>query len=69
MEIEYYRHYKIRYGYSKQNDYLLTNIAKLIEIVFYIGKEFNIDFGFEFDKMFKDASGFLEKFEKSNIVM
>ena len=65
MEIEDYRHYKIRYGYSKQNDYLLTNIAKLIEIVFYIGKEFNIDFGFEFDKMFKDASGFLEKFEKS----
>ena len=65
MEIEEYRHYKIRYGYSKQNDYLLTNIAKLIEIVFYIGKEFNIDFGYEFDKMFKDASGFLERYEKS----
>lgn len=65
MEIEEFRHYKIRYGYSKQTDYLLTNIAKLIEIVFYIGKEYNIDFGFEFDKMFKDASGFLERFEKS----
>ena len=65
MEIEEYRHYKIRYGYSKQNDYLLTNIAKLIEIVFYIGKEFNIDFSYEFDKMFKDASGFLERYEKS----
>lgn len=65
MEIEEFRHYKIRYGYSKQTNYLLTNIAKLIEIVFYIGKEYNIDFGFEFDKMFKDASGFLERFEKS----
>ena len=68
MEIEEYRHYKIRYGYSKQNDYLLTNIAKLIEIVFYIGKEFNLDFSYVFDKMFKDSSGFLERYEKSKII-
>lgn len=65
MEILEYRHYKIRYGYSKQKDYLLTNIAKLIEIIFYIGYQFKIDFSYEFDAMFEDASHFLDRFEKS----
>lgn len=68
MEINKYRHYKIRYDFSKQNDFLLYNISKMIEMVFYLGNKLNVDLCHEFDLMFDDASKFLDNFEKKKSI-
>lgn len=59
-----YRHYKIRYGFAKVNDFILYKLATLLEIIFSIADILNIDISFEFDKMIEDANKFLDKFEQ-----
>ena len=65
MEVEKYRHYKIRYGYSTQNEFLLYKISQLINLIFIIANNNNIDLNIEYDKMLTDASGFLDRYEKT----
>lgn len=60
-----YRHYKIRYGFAKEDDFLYFNIARLLEIVFSIASDLNLDLDFEFNKMVIDATKFLDNFEKT----
>ena len=65
MELAGYRHYKIRYGYSKQNKFLLDKISQLINLIFIIADKLEIDLSVEYSLMLKDASKFLENYEKS----
>lgn len=65
MEIKGYRHYKIRYDFCYQKDFLLHNIAKMIEIIFYLGNTYNLDLNIEFENMLKDASNFLDNYTKN----
>jgi len=64
LEKEKYRHYKIRYGYNTQDKFLLNNIAKLIEIIFTIADNLDIDLYTEYNNMLLDAHKFLENYEK-----
>ena len=66
MEIDKYRHYKIRYGYSTQKEFLLDKISQLINIVFIIANNCNINLDEEYGKMLIDAGGFLERYEKTS---
>lgn len=66
LEKNKYRHYKIRYGYATQDKFLLNNIAKLIEIVFTIADNLNIDMHNAYNAMLLDASKFLNDFPKKN---
>ena len=64
LEIKDYRHYKIRYGYAKEEDFLYFNIARLFEIVFSIAYDLDLKLSDEFKKMILDASKFLDNYEK-----
>ena len=66
MEKEKFRHYKIRYGYPTQNEFLLDNISKLVEIIFSIADNLKLDLCYEFDEMIKDASKFLDNYKVRN---
>ena len=59
-----YRHYKIRYEFSKVNDFILFKLANMLEIIFNIADTLNVDMSHEFDLMLKDASGFLNRFAR-----
>ncbi len=59
-----YRHYKIRYGFAKEDDFLYFNLARLFEIVFSIAYDLKLDLEIEFNKMVMDARKFLNDFEK-----
>ena len=65
MEINGFRHYKIRYGYSTQNKFLLSKIANLFEIIFSIIDNQNIDINTEYKKMIKNANVFLKRYSKN----
>lgn len=64
LEMKEYRHYKIRYGYAKEEDFLCFNIARLFEIVFSIAYDLDLKLSNEFKKMILDASNFLDNYEK-----
>ncbi len=64
LEMKGYRHYKVRYGYAKEKDFLCFNIAQLFEIVFSIANDLELSLSKEFKKMVIDASKFLDHFEK-----
>ena len=59
-----YRHYKIRYEFPKVNDFILYKLANMLEIIFNIADTLNVDMSYEFDRMLKDANGFLDRFAK-----
>ncbi len=61
MEKKKYRHYKIRYGYNTQDEFLLDNISKLFEIIFSIILKLDIDILCEYGKMENNAMAFLER--------
>ena len=65
MEINGFRHYKIRYGYSTQNKFLLNKIANLFSIIFSIIENQNIDINTEYKKMIKNANVFLKRYSKN----
>lgn len=64
LEKEKYRHYKIRYGYCTQDSFLLDKIAQLIEIIFSISDNLNVDLYKEYNNMVLDASKFLDNYKK-----
>lgn len=64
LEINEYRHYKIRYNFAKEKDFLCFNIARLLEIVFSIAENLKLNLATEFKKMVNNASMFLDNYEK-----
>ncbi len=64
LEIKNYRHYKIRYGYAKEEYFLYFNIARLFEIIFSVACDLDLKMFNEFKKMILDASKFLDNYEK-----
>ena len=62
MEIEEFRHYKIRYGYSTQKKFLLDKISQLFNLVFIIANNLKIDMDYEYNEMINDASGWLKRY-------
>lgn len=61
-----YRHYKIRYEFPKINDFILCNLAKMLEIIFNIADVLDVSMDKEFDKMLIDANGFLDRYDMNN---
>lgn len=59
-----YRHYKIRYEFSKVNDFILYKLANMLEIIFNIANVLNVNMAHEFDLMLNDANKFLDRFAK-----
>ena len=59
-----YRHYKIRYGFAKEDDFLYFNLARLLEIIFSVAFDLNLNLDVEFNKMICDANNFLKSYEK-----
>lgn len=63
LEINGYRHYKIRYNFAKESDFLYFNIARLFEIVFSISDYLTLDIDEEFNEMIKDATNFINDYK------
>lgn len=65
MEMMGFRHYKIRYGFSRQSEFIKYKLVRLIEIMFSLGEKLKVDLNKEFGDMLKDATGFLDRFDDS----
>lgn len=69
LEKEKYRHYKIRYGFPKVEQYIISLFEHFFKIIFSIIKQLDINLDKEYEKMLKAANNFLDKYEeKENIV-
>ena len=68
LEYEGFRHYKIRYGFPKVEQYILNLFENFFQIVFSIINILGIDIDKEYNNMLIDANKFLDKFKiKKNI--
>lgn len=63
LEKEEYRHYKIRYGFPKIEQYIISLFEQFLQIVFSIINALNINIDEEYSNMLKDANNFLDKYK------
>ncbi|MDD4187401.1 MAG: radical SAM protein [Bacilli bacterium] len=62
MEEKGYRYYKKRDGYLTNKDFIIERIRNLFALIYNLGIINGIDLEYEFEKMLKDANGFLDNY-------
>ncbi len=64
LEKEKYRHYKIRYGFPKVEQYITSLLKYFFQIIFSIIEQLNINIDKEYKKMLNDANRFLDRYKE-----